>query len=84
MPTSIRSARHRRLADLLTGYRRKAGLHQADVAKALGRHQPFIANIESGQRRVDVIEFLEISKAIGFDPIEAITDLLRLENDEQE
>lgn len=72
MPTSIRSARHIRLAELLAEYRQKAGLHQSDVAKKLGRHQPFIANIESGQRRVDVVEYLQLSEALGFDPSEVL------------
>jgi hypothetical protein len=37
------------------------------VAKSLGRHQSFIANIESGQRRVDLVELLDIASVIGLD-----------------
>ncbi|CAI0341981.1 hypothetical protein BO1005MUT1_120007 [Hyphomicrobiales bacterium] len=66
----------------MTEYRQEAGLHQAVVAKRLGRHQPFIANIESGQRRVDVIELLRLSEVIGFDPMEVIAELLSFEDDE--
>lgn len=69
-----------RLAELLAGYRQKAGLHQADVAKRLGRHQPFIANIESGQRRVDVVELLAIAAIIGFDAHEVVNELLKIED----
>lgn len=68
MPRSLRSPRHKRLAELLIHYREEAGLKQADVAEKLGRHQPFISNIESGQRRVDVVELLDLAEAIGFDP----------------
>lgn len=49
-----------------------AGLNQTELAKALGQFQSFIARVESGERRVDVIEFLDIAKAIGFDPKAAI------------
>lgn len=48
--------------------RERAGLRQAQVARALGRHQPFIATLESGQRRIDVVELIELAEAIGFDP----------------
>nr|WP_245275661.1 MULTISPECIES: helix-turn-helix transcriptional regulator [unclassified Mesorhizobium] len=51
---------------------RQAGLTQAAVAKALDRHQPFIANIENGDRRLDLVEFLDLAKVVGFDPYEVI------------
>lgn len=47
--------------------RRAKGLSQAQVAKALGRHQPFIANIESGERRVDLLELLALADIIELD-----------------
>lgn len=57
--------------------RTRAGLHQADVARAMSRHQPFITNIEREQRRVDVVEFLRLAKIIGFDPHELIDRLMQ-------
>ncbi len=50
--------------------RRDAGLHQADLAQLIGKDQSFISNIERGQRRVDVIEFLVITRAMCVDPID--------------
>lgn len=81
MAATFRSARHQRLAALLAEYREKAGLHQSQVAERLGRYQPFIANIESGQRRVDVSELLALARAIGFDPHELIDKLLHVEDE---
>jgi len=40
---------------------------QAELAKKLGQYQSFVARAESGQRRLDVVEFLDFSEAIGFD-----------------
>lgn len=80
MPASIRSARHTRLAELLAEYRQRSGLHQSQVASKLGKHQPFIANIESGQRRIDVVELLAIAAIIGFDPHQVIDELLKIED----
>lgn len=56
--------------------RRAKGLSQAQVAKALGRHQPFIANIESGERRVDLLELLALADIIELD-VHALLDQLQ-------
>lgn len=55
------------IAAALANQRREKGLTQAEVAKALGRHQPFIANIESGERRVDLVELLDLAAIIDLD-----------------
>jgi HTH-type transcriptional regulator/antitoxin HipB len=68
MPKTLHSARHLLLVELIASARKRAGLSQAQVARALGRHQPFIATLESGQRRIDVVELIELAEAIGFDP----------------
>lgn len=73
MPKSVHSARHRLIADAIAASRRANGLSQAQVARALGRHQPFIANIESGERRIDLVELLDIAAIIGLD----VEDLVR-------
>lgn len=67
MPKSLHSERHQALALALAEQRRRKGLTQAQVAAALGRKQPFVANIESGQRRVDVVELLDIAAVIDLD-----------------
>lgn len=79
MPPPFRSARHQRLAELIAQYRREAGLKQADVARELGRHQPFITSIENGQRRIDVVEFLQLARIIGFDPHDVLHMLAAIE-----
>lgn len=57
-------------------------LTQAEVAKKLGRHQPFIANIESGQRRLDVVEFLQVAAVINLDPHATIRTILKIPDQE--
>lgn len=51
---------------------------QADLAARLGEYQSFVARVESGQRRVDVVEFIDIAKALEFDPAKAISVLLKM------
>ena len=53
---------------LLIQAREEAGLSQQDVAGRLGRHQTYVSKCERGERRMDLIEFLEIARAVGFDP----------------
>ena len=59
----------------------EADLTQAHVAARLDRPQSFVAKYEGGERRLDVIEFLEVAEAIGFDPTEFIRRL-RLSDDD--
>ena len=75
MARTLGSARHRRLTELLVQRREAAGLTQGEVAAALGRHQPFISNIESGERRIDMIELLDLAAVVGFDIHQLIDDV---------
>ena len=45
------------------------------------RHQPFIANIEAGERRIDVVELLRLADVIGLD-VHSLIDNLRAIPDE--
>jgi transcriptional regulator with XRE-family HTH domain len=69
MGKSVYSRESEVLARTLADARKKAGLHQAEVAARVGMDQTIISNIERGQRRVDVIEFRAIAKALGSDPV---------------
>jgi transcriptional regulator with XRE-family HTH domain len=68
MSKSIRSPQHTKLRELLVAARKKAGLTQQDVADRLGRPQSFVAKYEGGERRLDVVEFLQIAAVLGADP----------------
>lgn len=67
MAKTIRSSGHEALCEALIAARKEAGLTQADLASKLKCHQSFVARIESGERRIDVIELIVLSRAIGTD-----------------
>lgn len=67
MAKTIRSSGHEALRDALIVARKSAGLTQADLAKELKCHQSFVARVESGERRIDVIELVVLARAIGAD-----------------
>lgn len=76
MSKSLGSARHRALISLLIEQRERLGFTQAQLAEKLGEYQSFVARLESGQRRVDVVEFLQLAELLEFDP-KAVLDRLR-------
>jgi len=72
MSRTLASPLHQALREFLIRKRKEAGLTQAEVAKRLNRHQSYIANVEGGQRRVDVVELVYLARALGFSPAEAV------------
>jgi transcriptional regulator with XRE-family HTH domain len=78
MSRTLSSPIHDALVELLIAERKKAGLSQAVLGKKVKRHQPYVAHVESGNRRIDVVEFIELARAIGFDPARAIRALDKL------
>lgn len=55
--------------------RLNAGLTQAKLSDKLGKPQSYIAKYETGERRLDVIELLNILAVIGQNPTEFISRL---------
>jgi transcriptional regulator with XRE-family HTH domain len=59
---------NRQLAALLIEERKARKLCQQELARKLHQHQSLISRLESGDRRIDVCEFLTLAAVIGFDP----------------
>jgi transcriptional regulator with XRE-family HTH domain len=73
---TIHTERHRKLRALLIAERKAAGLTQAAVAQRLGKPPSYVAKYEGGDRRLDLLEYLDVAAAVGFDPRELIQALL--------
>lgn len=65
MKKSIYSDEYTAFRKMLKETREGLNLSQEELGKKLGRHQPFIARIESGQRRLDVVEFIHMMRIMG-------------------
>lgn len=74
---TLRSRRHRALCAALVAARKAAGLSQHALAARLKTSQTAIARIEIGERRVDVIEFLDLAHALRLDPHRVLDELMR-------
>jgi transcriptional regulator with XRE-family HTH domain len=73
---SLHSSEYRVLCELLVAARHEAGLTQQAVAKRLKRPQSFVAKYEGGERRLDLIEFVEVSKVLECDPVKLLRAML--------
>ena len=72
MKKSLYTERNQVLLEQLVAARNAANLAQQEVADLLGKPQSFVAKYESGDRRLDVVEFLEIADLIGFDAVKIL------------
>jgi transcriptional regulator with XRE-family HTH domain len=64
---TIRSSGHEALRGALIAARKNAALTQEELAGRLRCHQSFVARVESGERRIDVIELIVLARALEVD-----------------
>jgi transcriptional regulator with XRE-family HTH domain len=76
MQKSLKSPEYARLVAVLVAVRHASGIPQQALAKKLGRPQSFIAKYEGGERRIDVVEFIAIVRALGADPVRLFRDFV--------
>ncbi|MFA4826987.1 MAG: helix-turn-helix transcriptional regulator [Candidatus Shapirobacteria bacterium] len=62
MDKTIFTREHKLLTKLLRQARIDAGLDQIQVAKLLKKTQSYVSKIESGQRRIDIIQLKEFAR----------------------
>ena len=73
----LRSGRHVKLISAIVDARSQAGFTQRQLAAKLKRSDSFVWKIEAGERRVDVLEFIEIARCIGIDPVKLFERVMR-------
>lgn len=73
---SVRSPAYRAVADALVRARGRAGLTQRQLAERLGRPPSLVANIELGERRLDLVELVRLADALGEDPKFLVAEVL--------
>lgn len=77
MPKSLRSPQQQQLQSLLIELRKAKGLTQTEVAIRLRRPQSFVAKYEGGERRLDVVEFIEVAQALDADACSVLGELIQ-------
>ncbi|PKH24202.1 transcriptional regulator [Pseudomonas sp. 43NM1] len=75
MPKTIYKPEHVVMLSLLKKYRNAANLTQAECSKALSRPQSFMSDVESGTRRLDIIQLRDLCKVLGISLCEFVQEL---------
>lgn len=76
MKKSIYLNNYKYLLEQLVIARKAKSITQNDIADKLEYPQCVISRIENGQRRIDIVEFIEIANAIGCNPITLLEELI--------
>jgi len=61
----VSSPAYRAVVETVIEGRKNAGLTQRALADALGKPPSFVAKIEQRERRLDLVEFVAIARALG-------------------
>lgn len=81
MKKSIHSSQNDVLRSFLIQMRKKKGLSQRDLADKVQREHSFIARIELGERRLDLIEFWRYCNSCDVDPVKSCQEVMKRFND---
>ena len=76
MPKSTFTDAYQDMLALLLAARHAAGVTQVELSDRLGKPQSWVSNVERGNRRLDIIEFCAVARAIGADPAALFTALM--------
>jgi transcriptional regulator with XRE-family HTH domain len=76
MRDTLRSPRQIVLRTELRNLRRRHRLTQAEVARRLAKPQSFVAKYERGERRLSVIEFIDVVRALGGEPAAVLRQII--------
>ncbi len=77
MPKAKFSPAYDYLRSLLIEARESAGLRQEDVARKLKRPQSYVSKVELGERRLDVVEYIEFTQAIKADAVRILRQVIK-------
>lgn len=72
MKKTIYSEEYKQLREWLISKRHEKKLTQRDVAKLLNITHSWVAKIEQGERRIDLIEYVRVCNVLGVDPHEGM------------
>lgn len=77
MTKSVFTGAYASFVEAMIEARRSAGVTQIELGARLGKTQTWVSTYERGVRRLDVVEFYAIAKAMGLSPEELFTSIAR-------
>lgn len=77
---SLHSEKYKKLCKELRASRKRKGVTQQQLADRLSKPQSFVAKYEKAERRLDVIEFVDIAMALQLNPALLLQNLSDIDN----
>ena len=77
MSKQLRGVRHKRMMAALVEIRENAGVSQRELARRLDRAHSYVGRIETGDRRLDLPEFIEWCELLDADPVEVLQGIVK-------
>ena len=74
---SLRTKEYDALRGLLRETRESAGIHQEELSKRLARPISYIGKVETGTRRLDLVELYQIAKVLNVDLVAFIQKFIQ-------
>lgn len=68
MPKSVFTPAYKHLLSTLVAARKAQDVSQVELARRLGKPQQWVSSVETGVRRLDLIEFYAVARALGLEP----------------
>ena len=76
MTRSLRTPGHQALMQVLVETRKTKGITQQELADRMDRPQSYIAKVETGERRLDVIEFIEWAESLDCQSTDILSKII--------
>ena len=75
MTSSVFTKKYEILKELLIEYRKRAGFTQQNLSELIDKPQSYVSKYETGERRLDLVEFIDLAEALHFDKYQFIKEL---------
>ncbi len=72
---SLYTTEYKKFLECIVAVRKESGFTQQQLAELLGKPQSYVSKYERGERRLDVVEFLALCKALSVSPMSIIERL---------
>ncbi len=77
MPRSTSTEAYAIMVNMLRNLRLRSRLTQGELAARIRKPQAFISTVETGARRIDVIEFCVLARVLEQDPVALFDAVVR-------
>lgn len=72
---STSSTQYQIAINWLVNQRHLSGVTQSELSERLNKHQSYVSKYENGERRLDIVEVIDICNALGVDAHDLINSL---------